>query len=43
MTEHYQSGAGAIQSRPLEENQAPWEVEKDEDLKKVYESNEPII
>jgi hypothetical protein len=41
MREHYQSGAGALQSRPWQDGQAPWEV--DDDLKRVYESNAPII
>ena len=27
MQEHYQSGGGALQARPWEDGQAPWEVE----------------
>ncbi|CAC5392374.1 unnamed protein product [Mytilus coruscus] len=43
MREHYQTGTGAIQSRPCQNDQATWEVDDDDDLKKVYESNAPLI
>jgi hypothetical protein len=43
MQEHYQSGGGALQAMPREDDQAPWEVEGDDRLKNVYEANAPII
>jgi hypothetical protein len=38
MQELYQTGSGILQSRPWEQDQAPFEV-----LKTVYEGNAPII
>ncbi|MCK5921339.1 MAG: hypothetical protein KAG66_10385 [Methylococcales bacterium] len=43
MQEYYQSGGGALQARPWEDDQDPWEVEGDDRLKNVYEANAPII
>jgi hypothetical protein len=43
MQEHYQSGGGALQAIPWEDDQAPWEVERDDRLKNVYEANATII
>ena len=43
MQEHYQSGGGALQARPWEDGQAPWEVEGNDRFKHVYEANAPII
>ena len=43
MQEHYQSGGGALQAIPWEDDQAPWEVADDLPLKTVYEANAPII
>ena len=43
MQEHYQSGGGALQSRPWAAGEAPWETDEDGPLKTVYEANEPLI
>jgi hypothetical protein len=42
MQEHYQSGGGALQTIPWEDDQAPWEVADDPPLKTIYEANAPI-
>ena len=43
MREHYQTGSGALQARPWEQGQAPWEVDDDGRLKECYEANAPLI
>jgi hypothetical protein len=43
MQEHYQTGSGILQSRPWEQDQAPWEFEDDPLLKNVYKANVPMI
>jgi hypothetical protein len=43
MQQHFQTGGKALQERPWEIGQAPWETEEDTQLKQVYEANEPLI
>lgn len=43
MQEHYQTGSGTLQARPWQNDQAPWEVDEDDILKRVYQSNAPLI
>ena len=43
MQEHYQSGGGAVQTIPWEDDQAPWEVADDPPLKTIYKANAPIF
>ncbi len=43
MQHHFQTGGRALQERPWEIDQAPWETEEDPRLKQVYEANEPLI
>jgi hypothetical protein len=43
MQQHFQTGGKALQERPWEIGQAPWETEEDTQLKQVYEANEPLM